>query len=241
MIINLKCFPSCLRRWLETFFWCFAKRYQAGVVLVTTVSPSTFIGGAARLSVHGARPQQSAYLLDGMQISAPRFNTVPSSVLGKQLGVEAIREYSILTKNYGAQYGRAVGGVVNAVTQSGTNALHGTVFEYFRNGIFDAKNFFDDPKADKPIFIYNQFGASLGGPISRDKTFFFMNYEGIRERKGLTDNLTVVDALARQGIITDKNGNVTQRLTVPSYAVDWLNLTVCPTSNDPTDLLYQSS
>ena len=211
------------------------------MVLVTTVSPSTFIGGAARLSVHGARPQQSAYLLDGMEISAPRFNTVPSSVLGKQLGVEAIREYSILTKNYGAQYGRAVGGVVNAVTQSGTNALHGTVFEYFRNGIFDAKNFFDDPKADKPIFIYNQFGASLGGPISRDKTFFFMNYEGIRERKGLTDNLTVVDALARQGIITDKNGNVTQRLTVPSYAVDWLNLTVCPTSNDPTDLLYQSS
>ena len=114
------------------------------------------------------------------------------------LGVEAIREFNVLGHSYGAEYGKRSGGQVTAVTTSGTNQLHGTVFEYLRNSALDARNFFD---ADVAPFKRNQFGASLGGPIVRDKMFMFGNYEGFRERLGGSHNNFVPDLQARQGLL----------------------------------------
>ena len=114
------------------------------------------------------------------------------------LGVEAIREFNVLGHSYGAEYGKRSGGQVTAVTTSGTNQLHGTVFEYLRNSALDARNFFDPEVAP---FKRNQFGASLGGPIVRDKMFIFGNYEGFRERLGESHNNFVPGLQARQGLL----------------------------------------
>ncbi len=104
-------------------------------------------------------------------------NGAPGSVLGGNLGVDAIQEFSVLTSNYSAEYGKTSGGVVNAITRSGTNAFHGSVYEFLRNSALDARNFFDGPQ--KPPFRRNQFGGSIGGPIFKSRTFFFADYEGI--------------------------------------------------------------
>src|SRR6202043_2289773 len=106
------------------------------------------------------------------------------SVLGGNLGVDAIQEFSVLTSNYSAEYGRTSGGVVNAVTRSGSNQFHGGAYEFLRNSALDARNFFDGSTI--PPFKRNQFGASAGGPIQKDETFIFGDYEGIRQSKGVT-------------------------------------------------------
>src|SRR5437899_1033821 len=159
-------------------------------------------GGAARRSIDGTKPQQSTFLLDGMEISTPSEGMPATSVLGQQLGVEAIREFVLLQNNYGAQYGRASGGVVNAVTQSGSNSVHGSVFEFLRNDKLDARDYFLDPRLPKAPLKRNQFGASLGGPIRRDHTFFFLNYEGVRQNAGTSFLGTVLTPETRQGKIT---------------------------------------
>jgi len=104
-------------------------------------------------------------------------------VLGGNLGVDAIQEFSVLTSNYSAEYGKTSGGVVNAVTHPGTNQFHGSVYEFLRNNALDARNFFD---GDIAPFRRNQFGASAGGPIRKDHTFAFGDYEAIRQSLGLT-------------------------------------------------------
>ncbi len=159
-------------------------------------------GSAARRSIGGTKPQQSTYLLDGMEISTPSEGMPAGSVLGLQLGVEAIREFVVLQNNYGAQYGRASGGVVSAVTQSGNNSVHGSVFEFLRNEKLDARDYFLDPRLPKAPLKRNQFGASLGGPIRKDRTFFFLNYEGVRQSAGTSFLGTVLTAETRQGRIT---------------------------------------
>jgi len=97
--------------------------------------------------------------------------------------VDAIQEFSVLTSNYSAEYGRASGGVINGITKSGANQFHGDVYWFLRDKVFDAKNYFD---TTLPPFHRNQFGASAGGPIKRGKTFFFADYEGIRQDKSDT-------------------------------------------------------
>src|SRR5207248_9763088 len=119
-----------------------------------------------------------------------------AGVLGTTLGVEAIAEFQTLTSTYSAQFGGG-GGVINAVTRSGTNSVHGSAFEFARNSRFDARNFFDDPAQPKPPFTKNQYGGSLGGPIARDKAFFFVTYEGVTQSLAETRILTVPDANAR--------------------------------------------
>src|SRR2546426_862885 len=159
-------------------------------------------GGAARRSIGGTKPQQSTFLLDGMEISTPSEGMPATSVLGQQLGVEAIREFVLLQNNYGAQYGRASGGVVSAVTQSGTNNIHGSIFEFLRNEKLDARDFFLDPRLPRAPLKRNQFGASSGGPIRKDRTFFFLNYEGVRQSAGTSFLGTVLTPETRQGNIT---------------------------------------
>src|SRR5712664_3686099 len=142
-------------------------------------------GYGVQLSISGNRPQQNNYRVDGISINDPG-NGGPGSVLGSNSGVDAIAEFSVLTTNYSTEYGRASGGIINATTKSGTNQFHGTAYEFLRNSWLDAKNFFDDPNSKIPEFRRNQFGASAGGPIIKDKTFVFGDYEGLRQALGIS-------------------------------------------------------
>jgi len=190
--------------------WTDLAALQPGVDTIQT-QPS-FSSGADRgnrgfgqqLTISGARPQQNNYRLDGISLN-DYANGAPGSVLGGSLGVDAIQEFSVLTSNYSAEYGKTSGGVINAITRSGTGNFHGSAYEFLRNSALDARNFFDGPKI--PSFKRNQFGGSIGGPIIRERTFFFFDYEGIRQSKGITAVTTVPSLDARNGMIHDSNGN----------------------------------
>jgi hypothetical protein len=151
-----------------------------------TDSPGSF----GEFSMNGARGRSNNYLLDGTDMNDgyrndPAINqggvfATPSAILP----IDAVSEMRVLS-NFEAEYGRNGGAVVNIVTKSGSNQLHGTAFEYFRNNALDARNFFDVAPAPKAPFHNNQFGGSVGGPIVKDKTFFFVDYEGQQERVGV--------------------------------------------------------
>jgi hypothetical protein len=132
------------------------------------------------------------------------------------LGVDAIQEFSVLTSNYSAEYGKTSGGVVNAITRSGTNGFHGSVYEFLRNSALDARNFFDGPKI--PPFRRNQFGGAIGGPILKNRTFFFADFEAIRQSKGISTVTIVPSNNARNGMIHDSNGNPITVTVDPSAA-----------------------
>ena len=155
-------------------------------------------GFGQQLTISGARPQQNNYRLDGVSLN-DYANGAPGSVLGGNLGVDAIQEFSVLTSNYSAEYGKTSGGVVNAITRSGTNSFHGSAYEFIRNSRLDAKNYFDPGNLPIPPFKRNQFGGALGGPIVKNHTFFFADYEGIRQSTGITSVTTVPSAAARSG------------------------------------------
>src|SRR6266853_277219 len=151
---------------------------------------------ANNFSVSGNRPQQNLFLLNGIEYSgAAENNMQPGGASGELLGVEAVREFNVQRDNYGAEYGKRPGGQVIIVTQSGSNQWHGSVFEFLRNNALDAKNFFDQNSA--PPFQRNQFGAAIGGPIKNDKTFFFANYEGLRQNLHQTSAAFVPDLQSR--------------------------------------------
>ncbi|HXM97661.1 MAG TPA: carboxypeptidase regulatory-like domain-containing protein [Candidatus Dormibacteraeota bacterium] len=145
------------------------------------------------LSVTGHQPFENNYRINGISIN-DYSNGAPGSTLGVNLGTDAIQEFSVLTSNYSAEYGRASGGVINAITKPGTNDFHGDVYWFLRSKRLDARNFFDGPL---PPFHRNQFGAAGGGPIIKNKTFFFADYEGIRQDKSNTFTDIVPSAAAR--------------------------------------------
>jgi hypothetical protein len=177
--------------------WTDLTNLQPGVVAAQThASGDPNRGFGSQVSISGARPQQNNYRLDGISIN-DYANGGPGSVLGGNLGVDAIQEFSVLTSNYSAEYGKTSGGVVNAITRSGTNQFHGSAYEFLRNSALDARNFFDGAKV--PPFKRNQFGASGGGPIKKDRTFIFGDYEGIRQSLGITRVNTVLSPAARAG------------------------------------------
>jgi hypothetical protein len=147
-------------------------------------------GFGSEVSIGGGRPTQNNYFLDGISQN-DYTNGVPGSVLGIALGVDSIEEFSVLTNNYNATYGGTSGGVVNAISRSGANVVHGDAFEFLRNDKLDARNFFDGPK---PPFRRNQFGAAIGGPLRKDKTFFFFNFEGLRQALTSTGIATAVSS-----------------------------------------------
>ncbi len=155
----------------------------------TGVSNST---NGNNFAVDGNRPQQNLFLLNGIEYTgADENNMTPGGTSGQLLGVDAVREFNVLRDSYGAEYGKHPGGQVLIVSQSGTNAWHGSVYEFLRNNDLDSRNFFD--VAGAPLFQRNQIGASVGGPIQKDKTFFFVNYEGFRQNLHQT-SLTFVPA-----------------------------------------------
>ena len=155
-------------------------------------------GLGLELTISGARPQQNNYLLDGVNIN-DYANAGPGSVLGINLGTDAVAEFSVMTTNYSAEYGRTSGGVISAVTKSGSNQFHGSAYEFLRNSALDARNFFDP--AIVPPFRRNQYGGSAGGPIQKDKTFIFGDYEGVSQGLGSTSLQNVPTADARIGKI----------------------------------------
>jgi hypothetical protein len=169
-----------------------------GAVSYPAGGSSALVGRAATFSISGARPEGYAILLDGENLQDWWQRGSGASVSGTSLGVEAIAEFQTLTGTYGAQYG-GNGAVVNAATKSGTNSFHGSAFDFLRNSAMDARSFFDG-KAPPP-FRKNQYGGSVGGPVVKDKLFFFADYEGIRQLLGGSSLITVPDNNARNGLV----------------------------------------
>ncbi|MEP6644574.1 MAG: carboxypeptidase regulatory-like domain-containing protein [Acidobacteriaceae bacterium] len=209
--------------------WTDLATLQPGVNAIQT--QPTFAAGTDRgnrgfgqqLTISGARPQQNNYRLDGVSLN-DYANGAPGSVLGGNLGVDAIQEFSVLTTNYSAEYGKTSGGVVNAITRSGTNQIHGSIYEFLRNSALDARNYFDGDKI--PPFKRNQFGGAVGGPIVKNNTFFFADYEGIRQSKGITSFTTVPSAAARAGLLCSNPGGAD-----PSSPCTTTQLTPGPTTD----------
>lgn len=151
-------------------------------------------------SVSGRRPQDNLYLLNGVEYTgASLINVTPGGTSGQLLGVDAVREFNVSSDTYSAAFGKRQGAQISIVTASGSNQLHGAAYEFLRNSALDARNYFDRQRI--PEFQRNNFGASLGGPIRRDKIFLFGNYEGYRQNLGLSNVALVPDANARQGFL----------------------------------------
>lgn len=180
---------------------------QPGVAISRATGKSFHAGyGGTNISIGGARPEMTGYLIEGTNI-ADVADKAPSSVAGVLLGVDAVQEFSVQTHGYSAEYGRAAGGVVSAVTKSGTNALRGSSFGFFRNSAMDARNFFD--QGDAPPFQRSQFGASLGGPIMKNRLFYFLSYEGLHERLAQTTLARLPNQAAHNGFLPDGQGGLT--------------------------------
>ena len=171
---------------------------EPGVSASRNVSASTTMGYGMKISMAGSRPDVTGWLLDGTNIKGITNFGTPAAVSGVMMGVDAVQEFQVLISNYSAEFGGSSGGLVNMVTKSGTNQIHGSAYEYLRNSDLDARNFFD---VQKPAFKRNQFGASIGGPIKKDDTFFFLNYEGLIQRQDVTTVSVVPDANAHSCLI----------------------------------------
>ncbi len=172
--------------------------YDLSLLVPGAVPPAPGSAGSVRgdfaFSVNGAREDANNFLLDGVYNVDPKLNT-----FGVRPSVDAIREFEMLTSTYDASFGRNPGAQVNVILNSGSNDFHGSVFEFHRNAALDARNFFAPASEPKPKYIRNQFGGAIGGPIMRDRTFFFADYEGTRSREGITRVTNVPTALERAG------------------------------------------
>ena len=208
---------------------------NAGAAAVTTEKGAGFGAQSGNLfSVSGRRFSENLFLMNGVEYAGPsQIHSIPGGVSGELLGIDAVREFNVVSDTYGAEYGKRAGGQISIVTQSGSNQLHGTAFEFLRNSVLDAKNYFDQPQGRRiPPFKRNQFGGALGGPIRKDKTFVFGNYEGFRQRLGVSDVAIVPDNNARNGILPCgvisplpsgcKNTSDTTPVTVPKLVTGML-------------------
>ncbi len=167
-------------------------------------SQNTSTSNGNTFSVAGRRTGENLFLLNGVEyMGSSQLAVTPGGTSGYLLGIDAVREFNVLTDTYSAEYGKRAGAQVSVVTQSGTNSLHGSVFEFVRNSIFDSPGPFDQGAV--PPLKRNQFGAALGGPLKKDRLFLFGNYEGFRESLAATDVANVPDANMRNGIIGGAN------------------------------------
>jgi hypothetical protein len=169
-------------------------------------SPQTVTSNGNTFSVEGRRTYENLFLLNGIEYTGTsQLAITPGGVSGQLLGIDAVREFNVLTGAYPAEYGKRAGAQVAIVTQSGSNTLHGSLFEFLRNSALDARNFFD--QGFVPPFRRNQFGGSLGGPLKPGKLFLFGNYEGFRQNLAVSDVSVVPDQLARQGSLPNASGS----------------------------------
>jgi hypothetical protein len=172
-------------------------------------SPQTSTSDGNTFSVAGRRTLENLFLLNGVEYTgSSQLAVTPGGVSGELLGIDAVREFNVLTNTYPAEYGKRAGAQVIVVTQSGSNALHGALFEFLRNSALDSRNFFD--QASAPPFRRNQFGGAVGGPLKKDKLFLFGNYEGFRQALAVSNVSVVPDQQARQGFLPNTSGVETQ-------------------------------
>jgi Carboxypeptidase regulatory-like domain/TonB dependent receptor/TonB-dependent Receptor Plug Domain len=184
--------------------WTLLATLEPGVDSLNSLQASAgtthraFRGFGTELTISGSRPQENNYRIDGISVN-DYSNGGPGSVEGSTLGADAVQEFSVMTSNYSTEYGRTSGGVINATTKPGTDSFHGDAYEFLRNSALDARNYFDPPNI--PAFRRNQFGGSIGGPIRKNHTFFFVDYEGLREFNDVSVVNTTISQAARNGTL----------------------------------------
>ena len=196
---------------------------QPGVIKIpSSGNQGLFSGMGDKFTVAGARGTQNLYLIDGVSNSDLSGNAQGSS--GSCMGAETVQEIQIVTNNYSAKYRSAAGGIVSAVTKSGTNTFNGALFEFYRSDALDQANYFDKKfNQPQPEFQRNQFGGAIGGPLVRNRLFFFGSYEGLREDFGSTDTALLPSVSVRQGRLA--NGRT---VAVSPIMVPFLNLYPVP-------------
>lgn len=180
--------------------WTSLATLEPGVVNIPNQATTSFNankgnrGFGNQLSDSGHRPNENSYRLNGVSIN-DYTNAAPGGATGLNLGVDAVQEFSVITTGYTAEYGRTSGAIINGITKSGTNKVHGTGFFFDRDSIFDARNYFDGPTIAP--FRRIQFGGSAGAPIVKDRTFIFVSYEGFRQSQEASGTINVPDATER--------------------------------------------
>jgi hypothetical protein len=204
--------------------WASLATLEPGVASVRPHEAVDAPGGSTRglgvqMTINGARPQQNVYRLNGVIVN-DYSNAGPGNVLGGNAGVDAVQEFTVLTSNYSSEYGFTSGGVINAITKSGTNSFHGSVYQFSRNSAFDAADFFDNAASRKKgAFNRNQFGASAGWKVLRDRAFLFGDYEGLRQIKNVPQFAKSLESNVRLGIINGADGNPLPPLAGPCVFV----------------------
>lgn len=198
---------------------------EPGATTPTSARRSLAQGIGGQISVNGSRPTQNAYQIDGVYVNDAT-SSMPSSASGNMLGLEGVREIHMVTNPFTADVGRTSGGLFTAVSKSGGNDFHGSLYEYLRNSSLDAKNFFDNADEAIPPLRRNQFGGLITGPIVRNKLFFVLNYEGIRESRGKTARSFVPTLAARAGQLPTGN------ITVSPVAKPYVDLYPVPNGRD---------
>jgi len=188
--------------------------------------PSTRTQERDNFVSNGARAVQNSYLLDGIDNRIRILGFAGSSAQIIQPIIDAIEEFKVQTSTFSAEFGQAAGGVVNVTMRSGTNSLHGNVFEFLRNSALDAKPYFQPAGGGNPLFIQNQFGATIGGPIVRDKTFYFGSWQSSREGNAAPQIASVPTAALQQGIFPSK-------VTDPATGQPFANNTIPRNRWDP--------
>jgi len=193
--------------------WTQLATLEAGVTTVRTQATTSSAtsnranrGFGNQLTDSGHSPYENSYRVNGINVN-DYTNGSPGSVIGANLGTDAIQEFSVLTTDYTAEYGRTSGAVINSIMKSGENTIHGDVFGFLRDAHLDAKNYFDDQTKPIPPFNRYQFGGAVGGPIVKDKTFFFVSYEGVQQHRSATFTDNVPSAAARGGTVCTATPN----------------------------------
>jgi hypothetical protein len=193
---------------------------EPGVAPTPSAAPSLLSNGkTGQVAINGMRPSWTNVLIDGMDANDPVLGFSPAGASGVFLGLDEFAEVRVLTQTFNAGYGNHGGGVIEAITKSGSNQLHGSLFELHRDAALDAKNYFDLANLPIPHFVLNQFGASIGGPLVHDRTFFFVSYEGFREVRASTAIATVPDALAHQGLLPSASDPSACSSTTPNGCI----------------------
>ena len=201
-------------------------------------SPNTSTSNGNTFSVAGRRTGENLFLLNGIEYTgSSQLAITPGGVSGYLLGIDAVREFNVLTDTYSADYGKRAGAQVSVVTQSGTNAFHGTLFEFLRNSALDSPGPFD--QGTVPSFKRNQFGAAAGGPLKKDRLFLFGNYEGFRQALAASSVSVVPDAQARTGSLPDPCSGAPKQI-VPATSATLAYMSYWPVANGP-ELLIPSS
>jgi hypothetical protein len=214
---------------------------EPGVAPNPSSAPSLLSNGkAGQVAINGIRPSMTNVLIDGMDATDPVFGYSPAGASGFFLGLNELEEVQVLTQTFNAEYAGHGGAVIDMTTKSGSNQFHGSLWELHRDASLDAKNYFDLAANPIPPFVRNQFGAGIGGPLNRDRTFFFLNYEGFREVQASTAIATVPDALAHQGLLPSaanpsacSNTNPNGCVAIPMNPLIQPFLSLLPVSNGP--------